>query len=145
MIYLDSSCFIKLLIEEPNSSAVRSAVQLEGRIIVSSLAELEAEIHLKALILGGVINTSQWRQYQAQLVSLRNIDPFHFCHLPSAVFSSALKQHRHPRGAYCRTLDRLHLAAMEELKIQRLMTLDRGQASAAAALNYEVIEPGRRA
>jgi predicted nucleic acid-binding protein len=143
MIYLDSSCLIKILIEEPESPEVRSCVQREEGVIISALAELEAEIHLKAVALGGVISTPQWRHYSAQLASLRNLDPFHFRHLPAAVFSTALKQHRTPRGAYCRSLDRLHLAAMEELNVRRLMTLDRGQASAAAALNYEIVEPGR--
>jgi predicted nucleic acid-binding protein len=142
MIYLDSSCLIKLLIDEPESREVRSFAQREDAIIISSLAELEAEIHLKALALGGVLSTSHWRQYQAQLNALRNVNPFHFRFLPAAVFSTALKQHRNPRARYCRTLDRLHLAAMEELNVHRLMTLDRAQASAAAALNYQVVQPG---
>ncbi len=143
MIYLDTSCLLKLLLEEAESDEVSKAVADEDTVIVSSLTELEAEVQLKAAALGGEIRTSQWRQYQAQLVSIRNLDPFHFRYLPAAVFSTALKQHRHPRGAYCRSLDRLHLAAMEELNVRRLMTLDRGQASAAAALHYEVVEPGR--
>jgi predicted nucleic acid-binding protein len=111
-------------------------------VIVSSLTELEAEVQLKAAALGGEIRTSQWRQHQAQLAGMRNFNPFHFRFLPAAVFSTALKQHRNARGAYCRTLDRMHLAAMEELKIRRLMTLDEGQASAAEALNFEVVRPG---
>jgi predicted nucleic acid-binding protein len=142
MIYIDASCLIKLLIEEPESPAVRKSVRVEDAVIVSSLAELEAEVHLKAVVMGGEIRTTQWRQYQAQLAAMRNSQPFHFRFLPAAVFSTALKQHRNPRAAYCRTLDRMHLAAMEELKVRRLMTLDQGQASAAAALNYEVIRPG---
>lgn len=36
----------------------------------------------------------------------------------------------------------MHLAAMEELKINRLMTLDRAQADAAAVLNFEILQPG---
>ena len=75
---------------------------------------------------------------------MRNLDPFHFRYLPAAVFSTALRQHRHPQAAYCRSLDRLHLAAMEELKLKRLMTLDETQAKAAEALGYEVLRPGRR-
>jgi predicted nucleic acid-binding protein len=142
MIYLDTSCLLKLLRDEPESDAVQSAIFVEDIVVVSSLSELEAEVQLKAAAMGGEIRMSQWHQYQAQLTSMRNLQPFHFRFLPAAVFSTALKQHRNPRGAYCRTLDRMHLAAMEELKIQRLMTLDRGQANAAAALSYEVVQPG---
>ena len=40
------------------------------------------------------------------------------------------------------SLDRLHLAAMEELRISRLMTHDARQAEAAWELGYEVISPG---
>jgi predicted nucleic acid-binding protein len=50
---------------------------------------------------------------------------------------------RHPQAAHCRSLDRLHLAAMEELKLTRLITLDEIQGKAAKALHYEVLYPGR--
>jgi predicted nucleic acid-binding protein len=144
MIYLDTSCLLKLLREEPESAHVRSAVAAEAEVVVSSLTELETEVQLKAAALGGDIRTSQWRQYQVRLTALRNLDPFHFRHLPAAVFSTALRQHRHPQAAYCRSLDRLHLAAMEELKLTRLLTLDQVQGKAAEALDYEVLYPGRR-
>lgn len=142
MIYLDTSCLIKVLHEEPESAVVRASVDAEETVIVSSLTELETEVQLKGWTTGGNISVSQWRQYQAKLTALRNFDPFYFRYLPAAVFSTALQQHRHPRTAYCRTLDRLHLAAMEELKLRRLMTLDQVQATAAASLNYEIVRPG---
>jgi predicted nucleic acid-binding protein len=143
MIYVDTSCLLKLLREEPESPAVRSAVDAEESVVVSSLAELEAEVQLKAAAAGGAIRASQWRQYQARLTSMRNFEPFQFRHLAGAVFQTALRQHRHPQAAYCRTLDRLHLAAMEELKIRRLMTLDELQGKTAAGLGFNVIRPGR--
>ncbi|HEX4263053.1 MAG TPA: type II toxin-antitoxin system VapC family toxin [Verrucomicrobiae bacterium] len=143
MIYLDTSCLLKLLRDEVETAAVRDAVLVEEAVIVSSLAELEAEVQLKAAAMGGEIRSSQWRQYQAQLIGMRNFQPFHFRFLPAAVFSTALKQHRNPRAGYCRTLDRMHLAAMEELRIRRLMTLDQGQARAAVGLNFDVVQPGR--
>jgi predicted nucleic acid-binding protein len=37
----------------------------------------------------------------------------------------------------------LHLAAMEELKISRLMTHDERQAKAAVEAGFEVVRPGR--
>jgi len=144
MIYLDTSCLLKLLRDEPESAQVRNVVNAEDEVVVSSLTELEAEVQLKAAAAGGEIRTSQWRQYQAKLTGMRNFDPFHFRHLPAAVFQTALRQHRHPQAAYCRSLDRLHLAAMEELKQTRLMTLDEAQAEAAETLGYEVVRPGRK-
>ena len=143
MIYLDTSCLLKLLREEPESLHVRNAVNSEDVVIVSSLTELETEVQLKSAAVGGEIRRSQWRQFQARLVGMRNFDPFHFRHLPAAVFQTALRQHRHPDAAYCRSLDRLHLSAMEELNQTRLMTLDEMQAVAAEALGHEVIRPGR--
>jgi uncharacterized protein with PIN domain len=110
MIYLDTSCLLKLLRDEPESEDVRTAVSNEEIVVVSSLAELETEVQLKAAAVGGEIRTSQWRQYQAKLVAMRNFDPFHFRHLPAAVFSTALRQHRHPQSVFCRAMDRLHLA-----------------------------------
>jgi predicted nucleic acid-binding protein len=142
MIYLDTSCLLKLLRSEPESPDVRSAVEKENVVVVSSLAELETEVQLKGAVLSGEIRTTQWRQYQAKLAAMRNFDPFHFRYLPAAVFSTALRQHRHPRSVYCRSLDRLHLAAMEELNLTRLMTLDRTQAEVALELDFKVVLPG---
>ncbi len=143
MIYLDTSCLIKFLREEPGSHSVEHAIELEEEVVVSSLTELEAEVQLKAAALGGDIRTSQLRHYQARVSALRNFDPFHFRYLPAAVFSTALRQHRLPQAAYCRALDRLHLAAMEELNVSRLMTLDENQAKVALALGYRVVQPDR--
>jgi predicted nucleic acid-binding protein len=142
MIYLDTSCLLKLLRSEPESPDVRSAVEKEDVVVVSSLAELETEVQLKGAVLSGEIRTTQWRQYHAKLAAMRNFDPFHFRYLPAAVFSTALRQHRHPRSVYCRSLDRLHLAAMEELNLTRLMTLDRTQAEVALELDFKVVLPG---
>ena len=143
MIYLDTSCLLKLLRDEPESASVRNAVDAENEVVVSSLAELETEVQLKAAAAGGEIRTSQWRQYRARLTAMRNFDPFHFRHLPAAVFSTALRQHRHSRAVFCRAMDRLHLSAMEELGLTRLITLDEIQAKVALALDYQVVRPGR--
>ncbi|MEW6306176.1 MAG: type II toxin-antitoxin system VapC family toxin [Verrucomicrobiota bacterium] len=142
MIYIDTSCLLKLLIEEPESADVREAVASEETVIVSALAELETEVQLKSLYLGGILRLSQWRQYQARFTALRNIDPFHFRGLSGGVFLSALRQQRRPDAHYCRSLDRLHLAAMEELKVTRLLTHDREQADAGRAIGFDVVCPG---
>ena len=60
------------------------------------------------------------------------------------LFQTALRQDREARRVHCRTLDRLHLAAMEELGLRRLMTTDTAQAAGGKALGFEVVSPGRR-
>jgi predicted nucleic acid-binding protein len=143
MIYADTSCLLKLLRPEPLSGMVWSAIQSEESVIVSVLAELETLVQLKAAWTGGGLTRNQWRQAEAKLGLLRNQPPFEFRTLPSAVFQAALRQHRNSGDLHCRSLDRLHLAAMEELKVSRLMTHDEGQAKAAVEAGFEVMRPGR--
>ena len=45
------------------------------------------------------------------------------------------------RSVHCRTLDRLHLAAMQALGVRRLLTNDDIQTRAATALGFEVLRP----
>ncbi len=59
MIYLDTSCLLKLLLEEPESEAVRMAVARESEVIVSALTELETVVQLRAgWLAGGVPRTA---------------------------------------------------------------------------------------
>lgn len=141
MIYLDTSCLVKLLREEADSDRVRNAVAAESLVFISSLAELETEVEFKGAVLGGRIRVSHWRQYQARLAAFRNIDPFQFKVVPATIFATALTQVRRPESVHCRTPDRLHLAAMLGMDLTRLMTLDRAQAKAAEALGFTVVYP----
>ena len=143
MIYTDTSCLLKVLRPEPLSGMVWSAIQAESSVVISVLAELETLVQLKAAWTGGSLTRNQWRQAEARLGLLRNQPPFEFRTLPSAVFQAALRQHRNSGDLHCRSLDRLHLAAMEELKVSRLMTHDEGQAKAAIEAGFEVVRPGR--
>ena len=67
--------------------------------------------------------------------------PFVIRPLVNRIFSTAIAQHL-KTTAHCRSLDRLHLAAMEEMGVSRLMTHDVRQAEAARELGYEVVMPG---
>lgn len=142
MLYLDTSCLLKLFLSEPESQEVRRAVAAEPIVVVSSLAELEAEVQLTAGYLGGIFKAAQLRAYRTKLGELRNLEPFSFRELAGSVFGTALRQNRQARKSHCRTLDRLHLAAMEELGCGSLMTHDDAQAAAAAALGRSVLRPG---
>jgi predicted nucleic acid-binding protein len=143
MIYLDSSSLLKLLWQEPESSAVVHAVAKENDVMISVLTEMETQVQLKAAYLGGDYSLPQLRRFEVRLSFLRNQPPYEFRTLPSAVFQTALRQHRNSGNLHCRPLNRLHLAAMEELKIGRLMTHDEGQAKAAIDAGFEVVRPGR--
>ena len=79
---------------------------------------------------------------RAPLAEFRETEPFRFHRLSAPVFDVALRQHRAGGKTHCRTLDRLHLAAMEELNVRRLMTNDASQAAAARAMGLEVLTPG---
>ena len=67
MIYTDTSCLMKLLLTEPESDEVRRFVAREDAVVVSSLAELEAKVQLKAGYLGGNLRTSQYREHLSKL------------------------------------------------------------------------------
>lgn len=143
MIYIDTSCLLTILRTEALSAEVRAAIATEAEVVVSVLTELETIVQLKAIWTGGGFTRPQWRKLEAELGLLRNQSPFEFRTLPSAVFQAALRQHRNSGGLHCRALDRLHLAAMEELKISRLMTHDESQAKAAIEAGFEIVRPGR--
>lgn len=108
---------------------------------VSSLTELEARTQLKAVWLGGDCTKARYRAMLLGLDALRDVEPFRFVGLSGTVFDAALEQDRSKETPHLRTLDRLHLAAMEELRAQRLLTNDGKLASAARALGFDVMEP----
>jgi predicted nucleic acid-binding protein len=141
MIYLDSSSLLKLLWNEPESSAVIDAVAREETVVVSALAEIETLVQLKAAYLGGDYSLPRLRRLEAQLAFFRNHPPYTFRTLPGTIFQTALRQHRNSRDMHARTLDRLHLAAMEELNVSRLMTNDDRQATMAIQSGFEVVCP----
>ena len=145
MIYLDTSCLLKLFLDEPESEAVRLAVAGEPEVIVSALTELETGVQLRAGWLAGEYREQRYRSYVDRLHALRETDPFHFRSLAGSVFQTAVRQDLDAGRLHCRTLDRLHLAAMEELGLRRLMTNDAAQAVGASALRFEVVSPGRPA
>jgi predicted nucleic acid-binding protein len=139
--YIDSSSLLKLLWEEPESEAVRAVVAEERTVVVSVLAELETLVQLRARWRAGSTTSTRHRAYVRQLESLRHQEPFAFADLSGGVFRLALAQHAGSRE-HCRTLDRLHLAAMQELGLRRLLTNDVKQARAGRAMGFQVVVPG---
>jgi len=141
LIYIDSSCLVKVFRLEPETLEVLKAIQLEPEIIVSALAELEVMVQLKADYLAGNLTRPAWRQLEARFSLLSRQAPYEFRALPATLFRTALRQHRMAGDFHCRSIDRLHLAAMEELGLKRLMTHDVRQAKAAVQAGFQVIRP----
>ena len=141
MTYLDTSSLLKLFIRDEHSEAVISAIQNETAVVVSPLTELEAFVQLRALHLGGSMGSARYLRMCQRLTEMMAGQPFLLRSLVSRVFSTALSQHAQS-SIHCRSLDRLHLAAMEELGLRRLMTHDGRQAEAAREMGYEVVMPG---
>jgi predicted nucleic acid-binding protein len=142
MIYIDSSSLLKTLWREPESPAVLDVIAREDHVAVSTLTQLETEVQLRAKWLGGAVSKTRYDSYRAALTSFRETAPFDFRDLSGSVFRQAIRQHLSGAKQHCRSLDRLHLTAMEELGLRRLLTNDRKQAEAARALGYEVVIPG---
>lgn len=140
MSYIDSSSLLKTLWEEPESQSVREAIAREQQVVVSTLTELETEVQLRAKWLSGAVTKKRYEAYRSKFASFRQIAPFEFRPLSGAIFELAIQQHLSGEF-HCRTLDRLHLAAMDELRLRRLLTNDVKQAKAAKSLGYEVFLP----
>jgi predicted nucleic acid-binding protein len=138
-LYIDTSCLLKLFFVEPESERVRELVTREPQVIISTLARLEAAQCLLAARLAGDVSRTQHGRLTARIAEMLQTPPFEVAEFPSAAVAASERQSA--RGVYSRTLDRLHLGAMEELGLRRLLTNDDQQAAAARALGFEVLMP----
>jgi hypothetical protein len=135
---------LSLLWDEEESLAVLKAVGQEDIVVITALAELETLVQLKAAHLGGEYNLPRCRSLEAQLTRFYSQPPFEFRALSGTFLKTALRQHRNSGSLHCRAFDRLHLAAMEDLHLRRLMTHDQGQAAAAVAMGWDAVMPGMK-
>lgn len=141
MIYIDTSSLLKLAVQDLQTEATRTAISLENPVIVSTLTELEARVQLRGLLLGGKLSRTHAIRIRDKLIEIIGQAPFQQRDLPVSVFSVALAQND-ASARHCRSLDRIHLAAMAEMGVKRLMTHDDRQATAARELGYAVTMPG---
>jgi predicted nucleic acid-binding protein len=143
MVYLDTSSLLKLIWLEEESEAVGDRISREEAVLVSSLSELESSIQITAAHLRGNYSLARSRRLLKELDSLLDSEPFERRALSGEVFKLARLQHsRSGITGFCRTLDRLHLAAMQEFGQNRLITNDMQQAEAARALGFVAEIPG---
>ena len=141
-LYLDTSCLLKLLFAEPESPKTSLLVAAEPEVVVSSLARLEALVQIQGRAAGGLLTTRSAATLARLLDQTLASAPFDLVTTPAGIDGVATGQ-LVPlgRSVHCRTLDRLHLAAMQALGLRRLLTNDDIQARAASALGFEVLRP----
>ncbi len=137
-VYIDTSCLLKLLFPEPESAAVAQRIAGEATVVVSSLTRVEAEQQIASRRAGGKLTAARERKVRGALADLLTMAPFQSERLSGVVWDVALAQVLRVKEP-CRTLDRLHLAAMEGLGLKRLLTHDVRQAAAAAELGIELV------
>ena len=143
MLYLDTSSLLKSFFSEPESDAVDAALARETAVVITPITELESAVQLRGRWLGGRLTNAKYQRSLEQFEGLRSRAPFVFRNVTGSIFLNAIRQDRAAGDIHCRSLDRLHLAAMEELEITRLMTHDGRQADAARAAGFFVMSPGR--
>lgn len=142
MLYLDTSCLMKLLFHEAESARTVAMVATEDRVVVSDLGRLEAMVQIRGRVAGGTMTARRAGQLSARLRALTKRRPFEILASPPDLIALAEKQLGGTAAtAHCRTLDRFHLTAMEAFGIKRLLTNDDIQARAARALGFEVKLP----
>jgi predicted nucleic acid-binding protein len=141
-IYLDTSCLLKLFFPEPESARVAEMVAVERQVVVSTLTRLEAVVQVHARVEGGTLTRARAGKLLTQLGKVLASAPFEVGTVGREMIATAERQLGVPGSRVaCRTLDRLHLSAMEELGLQRLLTNDECQARGALQLGYEVLVP----
>jgi uncharacterized protein with PIN domain len=141
-LYADTSCVLKLLFPEPETTRVMQLVAAEEHVVVSSLAHLETLVQLHARVAGGLLTRATARVLARRLDALLRQVPYEVVRAPAEVVDLAEEQAKtFARHSYCPTLDRLHLAAMKSLDLRRLLTNDDAQARAARAMGFAVVTP----
>jgi len=141
MIYCETSSLLKLIWPEPESEDVAMFIANEEEVVVSKLTVLECEVQLRAGWLTGYYSKAQFRRQLKRMKAVLATAPFRLESVSGSVFDAALRQNRASENIHCRSMDRLHLAAMEVLGIRRLLSHDAKQADAAGAMGYTVVMP----
>ena len=139
-LYLDTSCLLKLLFPEPESSTTALLITAETRVVVTTLARLEAIVQIQGRVAGGLLTARSASTLTRLLDQTLAATPFDLLPTPPGVDAVAVGQ-LFPlgRSVHCRTLDRLHLAAMQAIGLRRILTNDEIQARAATALGFDVL------
>lgn len=127
--YLDSSAIVKLVVEEPESTALRHFLRRRRELVSSALARTEV---LRALLPGGEDALARGREVLQRIELIRMNDRI----LEAAVVLVP---------SDVRSLDAIHLATASQLgsDLARLVTYDDRMLDAARLLRIKSVMPGR--
>jgi predicted nucleic acid-binding protein len=141
-LYLDTSCLLKVFFPEPETDRTLALIAAEPRVLVSSLARLEALSQIHARAAGGMLSPARATRLRQRVEAVIELAPYERVRCPADIIDIAADQITVAvKGVYCRTLDRLHLATMQALDVHRLLTNDAVQAAAARSLGLDVVVP----
>jgi predicted nucleic acid-binding protein len=143
--YFDSGVLIKLYVPEPNSSDAAAWVsQYAGLIVFTHLQENEVRNAIRLKAARKEISDSQLRVVLASIKA--DVDQGTL-HRPAIDWMSAWQtaerlSHRYAHETLCRTLDTLHVAVAQVLKITDFVSLDQRQRKLAAKAGLRVMPEG---
>jgi predicted nucleic acid-binding protein len=141
-LYLDTSCLLKVFFPEPETAATVALIARESHVVVSSLARLEALVHIHGRVAAKLLSAPAARRLIQRFDRVLQAEPYELVPWPPGIIEVAETQVRPAvKSTYCRTLDRLHLATMQALGVHRLLTNDETQARAARGLGFEITLP----
>ncbi|HEV3311891.1 MAG TPA: type II toxin-antitoxin system VapC family toxin [Chloroflexota bacterium] len=126
-VYVDSSAIIKLVVQEPESSALRAYLGRRKTLISNSIARTEV---MRSVLAEGAASVARAAQVLSRIELLRMSDRV------LAVAGGLLPLE-------LRTLDAIHLASALELgeELGRVVTYDVRMAVAARELGFRVESP----
>jgi uncharacterized protein len=126
-VYLDSSALVKLVVREPESSALRRYLRRRPRRVSCALARVEV---VRAVRPQGEPALTRARRVLERLNLLRLDDPL-------------LDVAAHLDGPGLRSLDAIHLAAAQVLgaELESVVTYDLQMIGAASVLGLRVASP----
>lgn len=140
-LYVDTSCFLKLLFPEPEARRTAELIAAKGSVAVSTLGRLETLVQIQGRVAGKRLAASVAARLRRRIDVLLESAPFDLVPCPPDIMELAETQMRSKPRSHCRTLDRLHLAVVESLGLRCILTNDAGQGAAARAFGLEAVFP----